>query len=117
MKFLSIILGVICLTAITTSVEARSHFSLSFNNAFVAPAPAPATYVVQPQPYYEPMYMAPQPYYEAPQPYYAAPQPYYAVPAREVVYVRPAPRPVVVRYARPEPVRQSSVGFSWNLFR
>ena len=103
MKFLSIILGVVLLSAITTSVEARSHFSLSFNNAVVAPAPV--RYVVEPQPYYEPMYIA------APQPYYPAPV------AREVVYMRPAPRPVVVRYERPVPVRQSGFGFSWNFFR
>lgn len=115
MKILSIILGVVCLSAITASVEARSHFSLNFNNSVVA-APAPAAYVVEPCAYYEPAYAAPV--YSAPTQYVSAPQPYYTTSAApQVVYVRPAPRPVVVQYARPVPVRQSGFGFSWNFFR
>lgn len=89
-------------------------------------APAPAAYVVEPCAYYAPAYAAPvysapvysAPVYSAPVQYVQAPQPYYTTSAApQVVYVRPAPRPVVVQYARPVPVRQSGFGFSWNFFR
>ena len=112
MKGLSIILGLVLFSVISTSAEARSHFSLNFSNFFASPPPVR---YMEPAPVYAaPVYAAPTYVVESYQPMYMAPQSYYREMIEpEVVYMRPAPRPVVMREVR-RPAVSTGIGFSWN---
>ncbi|MBA3958495.1 MAG: hypothetical protein H0X51_08930 [Parachlamydiaceae bacterium] len=93
--FVGFFLAVLCLCAVSTKAEARTHFSLNIGG-FFAPQPVCERYVVE--------------HY---QPYYA--EPVYAYPER-VVYV--APRPVYREVYVERPVYRSGASMTmWRSYR
>lgn len=103
-----LICTLLCLFAISSQAEARSHFSLNVGAVIAPPA---ERYVVEPYPCYyaPPAYAYPAPAYAYPAPAYAYPAPVY--PARPM-YI--APRPVYREaYVAPRPYVEPGISFSW----